>query len=148
MLHPETIDLANSTILQTSPAEILHIPRQYSQHVSDDTLAHDSQRVFDCETLEVMAGVDPGLDVLDERNHLEEVLVDCALWWRGGAIPGHHALKWLILFVLPIVRLRIDSFLTRTLSPLQYSEEISEILLGTREWLRQNRRVPCIPERA
>jgi hypothetical protein len=110
MLHPETIDLANSTILQTSPAEILHIPRQYSQHVSDDTLAHDSQRVLDCETLEVMAGVDPGLDVLDERNHLEEVLVDCALWWRGGVIPGYHALKWLILFVLPIVPLRIDSF--------------------------------------
>ncbi|KAJ9102392.1 hypothetical protein QFC21_002792 [Naganishia friedmannii] len=102
MLHPETIDLANSTILQTSPAEILHIPRQYSRtlrQMSDDTGAHDLQRAFDCETLEVMAGVDPGLDVLDEDNHLhlEEVLVDCALWRNGDVKSGHHALKWLIL---------------------------------------------------
>lgn len=82
MLHPETIDMGNSTIIQTAPFEVLHIPRARPR-VAEEANA------FACEECEVMDGV---ADDVQMREDDEEVLVDCAL-----SRPVEDSPRWIFL---------------------------------------------------
>lgn len=84
MLHPETIDMGNSAVLQSAPFETLHIPRNRPGQVEGEGIA------LAWDNLEVLDGVEDGRPPSEEGD--EEVLVDCAL-----LRPVNGPVQWLFL---------------------------------------------------
>jgi hypothetical protein len=101
MLHPETVDLANSTVLQTAPFEVLHLPRHRPgrRRGEGDTEDEPVINAFFGVEVEAMDNVDAAPGDLDISEDDEEILVDCALWRCVEREAAGSPTKWIFLCV-------------------------------------------------
>lgn len=104
MLHPETVDLANSTLLQTAPWEVVHLPRHNPRlgRRAEGREGNEGEGMgpsaFYCQEVEVMEGLNavPSDAAITEDD--EEILVDCVLLRTDHTAVG-APVKWIFAYV-------------------------------------------------